>query len=604
MGFTSEEYYSFEAEGGELNYYFFLGPEVRRILESFTELTGRMPIPPKWSLGHHQCRYSYYPASRVLEIADRFRKEGIPADAIWLDIHYMDGFEVFTWDKRRFPDPKKLISKLREKGFKVVVIIDPGIKASYNSKIYQEGILNDYFCKYRTGEIYYGKLWPGICAFPDFTDENVRRWWGDLHRDLIKIGVEGIWNDMNEPTIQSRDLRTMDPDVIHFDRGLRTPHAKNHNVYGLLECQATYEGLLRMNPNKRPFILSRAGYAGIQRYAAVWTGDNTANWEHLALQIPMLLNLGLSGVPFVGCDIGGFIGTPSPELLVRWYQIGVFVPFCRNHTNKRSYDQEPWMFGDYYKDIIRRYLKLRYRLIPYLYTCFYEHWKKGYPIMRPLLFEFQDDRNTYNIQDEFLVGDSLLIAPIIKEAINHRLVYLPKGIWIDYWTHSPYEGPCYIEVEAPLDKVPIFVKAGSIIPMQPDMDHIDQKPVDPLILDVYPSKELSKYTLYEDDGLTLNYRKGQYCLTNFSCIEKNGEIEFTVKAREGNYSPPRRSFWIQFNNVNFKPKEVLLNQIKLDKASSFNKLRKTVKRWFYDSSQRTVYVKIPDNGLKQHIKLS
>ncbi|HID91428.1 TPA: DUF4968 domain-containing protein, partial [Candidatus Bathyarchaeota archaeon] len=376
MGSTSEQYYSFEAEGGEMNYYFFYGPEIRKIVERFTELVGRMPLPPKWALGNQQCRYSYYPASRLLEIADRFRRRDVPIDVLYLDIDYMDGYRAFTWDRQRFPDPEGLLSELHERGFKVVTIIDPGVKADGSYRVYREGLLNDSFCKYDTGETYHGRVWPGLCAFPDFTKDDVRSWWGGLHAELLRFGVDGVWNDMNEPTVfVTRDgetgASTLDANVLHHDRGLRTPHAKSHNVYGLLMARAAHEGLLRINPQRRPFVLTRAAYAGIQRYAAVWTGDNTASWDHLALQIPMLLNLGLSGVPFVGSDVGGFTGTPSPELLTRWYQIGAFVPLCRNHTQAGTYDQEPWMFGDYYEGIIRRYLRLRYRLIPYLYTALY-----------------------------------------------------------------------------------------------------------------------------------------------------------------------------------------------------------------------------------------
>jgi len=630
MGFTSEEHYSFEAAGGELNYYFFFGPEIKKILERFTELTGRMPLPPKWALGNQQCRYSYYPASRVMEVADRFRQRDIPADVLYLDIHYMDGYKVFTWNKERFPDPKKLVSELHARGFKVISIIDPGVKADTSYKVYREGIAKDFFCKYGTGEVYFGRVWPGICAFPDFTKDEARSWWGDLHAELVQVGIDGIWNDMNEPAVfpqetpEARRLldqllrllvaagdaawdvyqKTMDAKVVHYDNGLMTPHAKNHNVYGLSMCRATYEGLLRISPNKRPFVLTRAAYAGIQRYAAVWTGDNVANWDHLALQIPMFLNLGLSGVPFVGADIGGLAGSPSPELLVRWYQIGAFVPLCRNHTQLGTYDKEPWMFGDYHEGIIRRHLKLRYRLMPYLYTAFYEAWKRGYPLLRPLLFEFQGDRNTYNVQDEFLVGDELLIAPVIKDATNHRLVYLPEGTWIDYWTRSEHKAPCHVEIEAPLDRVPIFVKAGSIIPMQPDMDYVDQRPVDPLTLDVYPSKEESSYTLYEDDGSTLNYRDGQYSLTTYRCVKKGENILFTIETRQGNYSPPQRSYWILFNSIQSEPKKILLNSRELRKLSSKGELEKAVNAWFYEAPPKTVHVKIPDRGVEERIQLS
>ncbi len=608
MGATCEDRYSFEAEDGELSYYFLYGPTVRKILERFTELTGRMPLPPRWALGNHQCRAFYYPASRALEVAENFRTRDIPADALWLDFNYMERAKIFTWDKARFPDPERFLSDMKAKGFKVVVIIDPGVKVDPSYQVYVEGIAKDYFCKYDSGEVFHAWLWPGICAFPDFTKEDVRIWWGDLHTDLLNAGVSGIWNDMNEPavfTVSRRRLRhkTFDPEVIHHDSGLMTPHAKSHNVYALLECRATYEGLLRLRPNDRPFILSRAAYAGIQRYAAVWTGDNTADWAHIALQIPMFLNMGLSGIPFVGSDIGGLFGTPTPELLTRWYQIAALVPFCRNHTIE-SFDREPWMFGSYYEGIIRRYLKLRYRLLPYLYTTFQEASEKGYPVMRPLLFDFQDDPNTYTIEDEFLIGDALLVAPVTSRGAARRLVYLPRGAWIDYWSHEEHQGPKWMEVEASLDTLPIFVKSGSIIPMQPEMGYVDERPIDPLTLEIYTADRESTYTLYEDDGKSLDYQRGSYRLTAFHCSRRGEAISFTIEEPRGGYTPAPRAYALRFYNIRQEPRTVFVDQVGLPKVLSTENLDKVDKGWFYDGSRRAVHVRIPDLGVKTLVLVS
>ncbi len=601
MGSSSEDYYSFEAEGGELNYYFIYGPSIKDVIDRYTELTGRPFLPPLWALGHQQCRYSYYPAENVLELAKRYREKDIPCDVIYLDIDYMDSYKIFTWSNVRFPDPKKLTDELGRMGFKLVTIIDPGVKAESGYKPFIEGVKGGYFCRRPNGEIFFGRLWPGTCAFPDFAREDVRDWWASLHEILFREGVSGIWNDMNEPALLG-EQRTIERDVIHIEDGKEVTHAKIHNVYALLEAMGTFKAFRKFRKNMRHFILSRSGYAGIQRYAAVWTGDNTSNWEHLWLQIPMLLGMGLSGMPFVGADVGGFIGSPTPELLVRWYQLAAFIPLCRNHTSRGTFDQEPWVYGEYYESIIRRYLKLRYRLLPYLYTLFKEASEKGYPIMRPLLFEYQDDPNTYTIDDEFLIGENLLIAPVLKEGCDKRLVYLPKGTWVDYWTHKVYKGPTYVSIEAPLDKMPIFVKNGSIIPMQPEMNYVGERDPDPLTLDVYLLSGEASFTLYEDDGVTLDYVKGIYYEREFRCRRTEDVIELEASETRGKYVPSRKSLVFKVNLVSSKPKGVLLNNKILKAVSSLGDLKEG---WHYDPNRNILHVAVPEEkkGFLVRIKL-
>ncbi|MCS7145789.1 MAG: glycoside hydrolase family 31 protein [Nitrososphaerota archaeon] len=630
MGHTSEDFYSFEADGGELNYYFIQGPCIKKVLERYTELTGRPLLHPRWALGHQQCRYSYYPAERILQLADEFRKRQIPCDAFYLDIHYKDRYQSFTWNKTRFPDPKKFASEMKAKGFKLIPIVNPGVKADPSNKFFVEGVQRDYFCRYPTGELYLGRVWPGICVFPDFSREDVREWWGSLHAVYVDVGVDGIWNDMNEPAVfversVSRQFesifghvmnlvlrrgalppellpqRTMDVEVIHHDHGLNSPHEKIHNVYGLLMCMATYEGLMRLRPNKRPFILTRAAYAGIQRYAAVWTGDNTSNWDHLALQIPMLLNLGLSGITMAGDDIGGFASTPSPELLTRWYQIGAFLPICRNHTILGSYDQEAWVYGEKYLQVIREFLELRYQLIPYIYSLLHQASKIGHPIIRPLLFEYQDDPNTYTIQDQFLVGPYILVAPVVKEGSFKRLVYLPRGEWIDYWSDTKHRGPAYVEVDVPLDRAPIFIKSGAIIPMQPKMLYVDEKPADPLYIHIYPSATSSTFTLYEDDGETLNHEKGEYLLTPFTCILEGGWLTIEVGDREGTYTPPPRTFIAIIHQVERKPEKVSLDDTPLTQTASPEDLLRAEQGWSFNEAKKVLQVKFRDTGGKQRV---
>jgi len=465
MGKTSPDRYSFGADGGELDYFVFTGGRDRtpkQVLTDYSELTGRTPLPPIWALGYQQSRWSYYPESRVREIADAFRRYRIPADVIYLDIDYMNGYRVFTWDKTRFPDPPKLISDLKAQGFQTVLIVDPGIKVDENFSIYKDGQRTGIFVKNPDGSELHRDVWPGAAAFPDFTDLKARSWWGMQFKGDIVDGVAGFWNDMNEPGVFMND-KTEKPEILHHPAKtfpLDTPHAgdglpgthrRYHNVYGMQMARATFEGVKNLRPDKRPFVLTRAGFAGVQRYSAVWTGDNYASWDQLALSLSMLSNLSVSGVPFVGCDVGGFNDRPSPELYARWLEAAVLTPFLRSHSVGWAGNKEPWEYGDQFTAINRATIELRYRFLPYIYILFREHEKTGMPIMRPLWFEYPSDKRTYLIADEYLVGSDLLVAPVVKEGMREREVYFPAGdSWIDYWTGERYEGGKPATIKAPL----------------------------------------------------------------------------------------------------------------------------------------------------------
>ena len=456
---TEQTYYSFSAEGGQIDYYFMAGPKPKNILEQYTYLTGKMPLPPKWSLGYHQSRYSYASEEEVWELANQFVERDIPVDVIHLDIHYMRGYRVFTFDEERFPNPEKLVSDLREMGIRIVPIVDPGVKKDPEYETYKEGVLLDHFCKYIEGDIYHGEVWPGMSAFPDFTEEKVRKWWGDNHQFYTDLGIEGIWNDMNEPAVFN-ETKTMDVEVMHLNDGNPTTHRELHNVYGLLMGKATYEGLKEQLNGKRPFLLTRAAYAGVQRYGAVWTGDNRSFWEHLQMSLPMVMNMGLSGIPFAGPDVGGFAHDTNPELLVRWTQVGAFTPYFRNHSALETIYQEPWQFGEEYEKILKKYIQLRYEWMPQLYSLFYEASKTGLPIMRPLLLEYPEDEKTYNLHDQFMIGNNVVVAPILTPGITDRAVYLPAGEWVEQSTGKSYEGEKVHLIHAELDELPIFVKKG------------------------------------------------------------------------------------------------------------------------------------------------
>jgi alpha-glucosidase len=548
FGRSSQQRAWFGAEGGELNYYFFYGPSIKKILGRYAELTGHMPLPPLWALGNQQSRWSYYPDTMVEEVAREYRQRDLPLDVIHLDIDYMRGYRVFTFDPQRFPNPKALTEKLARQGIKLVTIVDPGVKhdppgTSSDSRyfVFEQGFEKNYFQRRSNGELFVPRVWPGESVFVDYTLPEARRWWGDLHRVYTDNGIAGIWNDMNEPADFIDQTGKNQLDVVSNDNGERTTHAKNRNVFALLMAQATYEGLERLRPDGRPYVITRAGYAGIQRWATMWTGDTNSTWEALALNIPMFTTLGLSGEPFVGSDIGGFIGRGNGELLVRSYQIGFLAPFCRNHKVIDGYDQEPWRFGKYYEDIIRKYLKLRYELLPFLYTTLEEAHRTGVPLIRPLLLNYQDDPNTYNIDDQFMIGEDLLVAPIMKPDVTRRLVYLPRGSWYDYWTNKRYSGRTMITVDAPLETVPLFVRAGAMIPTMPPANYVGEKPADPITFNVYPDDQgRAAGRLYEDDGTSPAYKRGMFRRTTVSARRAERGVATSVDSTEGQYNPGAR----------------------------------------------------------------
>lgn len=510
-----EKHYVLESDAGEIDYYFFAGDSVPEIVRGYSELTGRMWMPPRWALGFQQCRWSYLSADEIMDVAKNFRKRKIPCDVIHCDIDYMDGYRVFTWNPKTFPKPREMLKTLREMGFRVVTIIDPGVKNDDGYAVCRDGKEKGMFLKKPDGGWFTGNVWPGECVFPDFTSARVRQWWGPWHKELLHDGVAGIWNDMNEPAVWNHPGGTMPVDIPHEYEGQWTTHQRAHNVYGFTMARACHEALRALKPNERPFVITRAAYAGIQRYSMVWTGDNQSLWEQLAVSIPECLNLSLSGVPFCGPDVGGFGRDCTGELLARWTQAGAFFPFFRNHTAMGTRRQEPWTFGKEVEDICRRYISLRYQLLPYFYNLFHEATTSGAPIMRPLFWEFQDDPHGYTVDDQFLVGPSLLVAPVAKPGARQRAVYLPAGgEWYDYWTKQKHVGGQYVTVDAPLDMLPLFVRAGSIIPMTEPIEHVDQKRNDEITLDVYPGNKTTG-SLYEDDGESFNCEGGAYSLTKF-----------------------------------------------------------------------------------------
>ena len=598
MGKESDNYYSFGADNGAIDYYFFYGPSPKKVIERFTELTGRMNLPPKWALGYQQCRWSYYPESKVRDIAANFRKRGIPCDVIYLDIDYMDGFRCFTWNKENFPNPKKMVADLAKDGFKIVTIIDPGIKNDTAYWVYKEGSKGNHFVRNADSSVFIGPVWPGNCAFPDFANSSARTWWGGLYKDLVNTGIRGFWNDMNEPSVFDIPTKTFPLDARHDVDGAVATHAEIHNVYGMEMARGTYEGLRRLTPNERPFVLTRAGYAGTQRYSAAWTGDNASTWEHLAMAIPMCLNFGLSGQPFVGPDIGGFIGTPTGEMYTRWLQYGVFLPLCRSHSVRGSIDKEPWAYGEQYEKINKKFIELRYQLMPFLYTEFYKASTSGVPIMRPLMMEFPEDKTTYRIDTQFMVGENILVSPVVEPGSTSRWMYLPAGEWYDFWTRKKTDGGKWMQAEAPLDRLPVFVRAGAVIPMQQVVQYSDQAPADPLTYEIFPSTE-AKGICYEDDGNGFEYTSGKYRKVEIKAEVKNGVVSVVRSAAEGSYGIPNSSIVFSINGTKQKPAAVSLRGKKIPEVSS---LAGTKEGWVFDARLMRLAVKTTDS--QEEIQLS
>ncbi|NJL21139.1 MAG: DUF5110 domain-containing protein, partial [Leptolyngbyaceae cyanobacterium SM1_3_5] len=511
-----------------------------------THLTGRMPLPPKWAIGYHQCRWSYESENEVRELAKEFRARKIPCDVIHLDIDYMRGFRVFTWSPKRFPDPAKLINEIAQDGFKVVTIVDPGVKyepeADYS--VVDEGLAQNYFVRTAQGKLFHGYVWPDRSVFPDFLRSDVQHWWGDCQKALTEMGVAGIWNDMNEPALNDRpfgDPGNKIPFPLDAPQGSsdeRTTHAEAHNLYGLGMAKAAYEGLLRLRPTERSFVLTRSGFAGVQRYSSVWMGDNHSLWDYLEGSLPMLCNMGLSGVAFVGCDIGGFAGNATAELFARWMQVGLLYPLMRAHSITGSERHEPWVFGDRVEQICREYIELRYRLLPYYYSLFWQAATTGAPILRPLLYEFPQDHTTYQIDDQVMLGSGLMAAPILKPEREHRAVYLPEGTWFDWWTEERYEGKTHILAHAPIDRMPLYVRAGSIVPIQPVMQFVDERAIDVLTLKVWPGD--GEFTLYEDDGRSFAYQSGQFATTQIRVWMADEDAIVEIAARQGDWQPAAR----------------------------------------------------------------
>jgi alpha-glucosidase len=624
--------FSFGSEGGPLDYYFMYGPDPKQVVESYASLTGLPPLPPLWSLGYQQSRYTYTPESRLREIADRLRKDKLPADVLWLDIDFQYKNRPFTIDPTTFPDMPKLLADLKAQHFHTIAITDLHIANQPNQGYapYDTGIAGDHFVHNPDGSVFTGIVWPGPSVFPDFTQHRSREWWGTLYKQFVSYGFAGFWNDMNEPSVFNGPGMTMPLTTVHRidEPGFVTrtaTHAEIHNVYGMQNARGAYEGVLKLDPAERPFVMTRASYAGGQRYSVTWTGDNSATWNHLRMSTTMLENLGLSGYAFAGADVGGFSNSPQPALLTKWLEVAAFQPIDRDHSAKGTAGHEPWVNGPEAEAVIRKFIDTRYRLMPYLYTLAEETSRTGVPIDRPLFLEFPHatkDGHPIDLDTggEFMFGPSLLIAPpAYPDTLDKYSLTLPGGGWYDFWTGKKLPPiPSEAELKALFqaspdgstmkstaaqeamnvinanavqpteDNLPVYVRPGSIIPMQPLVQSTDEVPQGPLELRVYPGGNC-KGSLYLDDGHTFRYKQGDYLRTEFTCETNDDGVSVKLGARQGTFAP----WW--------KEIEVVVYDWKAPAAHATLNGQAIQAR--VDASDLTVHVLLPNSATLEELAL-
>ena len=572
LGAASEQDWWFGSTDGELRYYVFAGPDLKTPLRRFCDLTGHKPMPALWSLGYHQSRWNYHDSGYARWIAHEFRRRDIPLECIHLDIGHMDGYRVFTWNPDTFGDAEKLNADLHELGVRSVVIVDPGVKVDPDYFAYQEGKTRRLFCQNPDGTDFTDTVWPGDVHWPDFSNPEARPWWGHLHSRYLDSGVTGFWNDMNEPAILGgRDF----PDDVQFDYGDRgtgpTDHREAHNVYGLLMARATYDGLLDVRPNERPFLLTRACFAGSQRYAAAWTGDNVSTWDHLLLSLRICQSLSLSGLAFCGPDIGGFAGQPSPELYARWVQAGVLYPFMRTHYSHEEIDQqEPWSFGEETEAISRDYIKLRYRLLPTIYSAFEACTRTAEPPMKALALEHPGDPNTHRgCDDQMYLGPTLMACPVVTDGAREREVYFPEadGGWFDVWTGDHLGGGERRTVNAPLDTMPLYGRAGGVVALDPPRASTEADGLHTLTLWAFPGTGASSF--YFDDGLSYDFRDGDYLRLGVELDASDGGLDATVSREGGRGVPYLRFEWhVPLAGLDGAPSEIVADGVTLPMHSS------------------------------------
>jgi alpha-glucosidase len=615
VGATSPDRMSFRNLGGNLDYYYFAGPTIPGILDRFTELTGRPFMPPRWAIGYQQCRWSYTPQSQLLEIADELRRRRIPCDCLYLDIDYMPGGHALAFNPATFPDPAGMLRRLHEQGFRVIANISPLLVR--DDPRFDEAVREGHFLKTADGQVLMGRhfYWEefgggttGDCAWLDFSRSATREWWDRQHRAFLDLGVDAIWNDLNEPD----ELGKAWPKNLKYDfDGRPIDHCRTSSQYPLIQAEMSYEILKQHSPDRRPYVISRGGYAGTQRCAALWTGDNKSDWiDDFRRNIPMGLSMSLCGNPHNGHDIGGFFGYPDhkdpvrPELYVRWMQAGVFNPFCRQHhdgfgNNPRMPRPfaEPWRFGPEVEDICRQYIELRYQLMPYLYTLFHNAHTTGEPVQRPTLYDFPNDPATLTQNYDFMFGPFMLISPVTSPGAATWDTYLPAGTdWINWWDDSVHTGGRTVTTETPLGRLPIFVRAGAIIPTGPVYQYDGQEPLDLLTLEMYPAEQAGTFTLYEDDGISWDYLTGGYCRTTYSVAGEGDSFRVDVAARRGAFVPAPRRCLLKIHRWPGRTRVVCLDGAPLTRHNDRTSFEAAASGCFLDANSGILYAGFSDDG--------
>lgn len=514
----------FGAIGGQIQYYFIPGENIKEVVKNYTALTGRMEMPPLWSLGYQQCRFSYFSQEEVRELVKTFEEKDIPLDVVYLDIDYMDGFRVMTFKTPNFDDAAGLISDLKEKGIRTITIIDPGVKVDEEYDVFKRGKEGNHFTKKLDGEMFIGAVWPGDSAFPDFSNKDCREWWkSELKKFISEHGMDGIWNDMNEPCVFNNDHKTMLETCLHNSDNGVIEHKEFHNRYGFEMSRCSKEAQEELHPNERGFSMTRATYAGGQRYSSVWTGDNMSLWSQMRMSISMNANLGISGFSFVGNDVSGFGLDSSEELFIRWMEMGPFIPIFRNHSNMYTRRQEPWAFGPRAEKIAKKSIELRYELLPYIYDLYYISHKEGLPIFRPMIMEYEKDMNLLNMREQFMLGENMIVAPVLYEGERSKTVYLPKGIWFNYFTMEKLQGGKWYKLPCELDEILVFVKEGAIIPTyNKKFRNVKERPKN-ILLKVFG--ENAKGFYYNDDGHTMEYLEGKYTYMDITVVDGKEELK-------------------------------------------------------------------------------
>ncbi len=585
MGAGNSAYHSYRADGGEMIFYFIYGANFKSILRSHTALTGRQPLPPRWALGYLQSKYGYRNETQAREIVNTLRQKQIPCDALILDLYWFGGLQGMgnmSWDSANWPNPAQMMKDFSATGIKTILINEPHIVMT--SSNYSVARSHNYFGTNASGQpSVIPNFFAGPASLLDMTKPATQAWWWSLHEPLIAQGVSGWWTDLGEPELHP-------PDMQHHLGSA----AKVHNVFNLLWSKVIFDGYARFRPQERLFNLTRSGFAGMQRYSTFpWSGDVRSTFTGLAVQIPMMLGMSMSGVAYQHSDLSGFTGNPSPELYVRWMQLGAFSPIARAHGYDGTHQTEPWAFGAAAEAIVKNYLQLRYRLLPYSYTMARENHTTGMPQARPLVLEYPDDPNVHNLGDEYLWGADFLVAPVTQAGATNRRVYLPEGEWVDYWTDQIYSGGTTINADAPLETLLLFVRRGAIIPLQNVMNYSDEFPLDTLTLAIYPAAQRSSFTLYEDDGKTTAYRSGAFALTPFTCEVQPQAVTINIARSQGDYAgkPKQRVYLTELHHLNHAPDSVTKNAAMLQAYASAEALQRGDEGWRYDATKHLLVVK-------------